>query len=677
MTLPAGFSKVRLTDVDAVLDVQNQLVGFLDPDGTWSGVPRMSADGTAMVSGDRIFPLNLANKVMAKPYRIACWGQERACGADSSTPEVIGITRFTDIRSPYWFCAYRGDSIIVADYGNYDGGTGITAANWASTSRSGGKTISSLASKANSIDAVIFNYGGTDIVAGNGTTPTAATVLGYLQANILAIMRMGLPVIVESIYPYMDVAVYRGVTSGWTSAGSGTAAQKQAIADSVNSQLSAWLLNFPSQAVFVDVATTLKDGGTYAARKYMVDGIELNMRGAMLVGKMVADASYALLARREGFYLGDTRTTVPEAIALTPTGFTNYNGSAGSQGTISWGTPTVGFDTTYGPYFEVTATCSAITGLTAKNITNVTWAAGRLTFTVASHAMMPTQKFVVSGVSGSLAGSMTGPFTVDSNDSETTYSVLYPVDPGTITIAGSPPSASAQTTVQEAYATMSIFTEFIKQNGTPATGVTLHSGDMVESTCWAYADDGSGGTPAIDSLAIRQRLYYQAGTPTSVYSDGGIFGPTSGNPAFTGPLGPVRLSTPRLVSANTSGGGSSNVSNSNGTMLQFTPVFNATGSARFRIYSPSLRVVQPGPIVISTPATTVAYVNKYPVPLRIVVGLNGATISASTVNRGDANNLYPAGVTSGGTVVLAPNDSLILTYTVATPTMTGFIDGTL
>lgn len=52
MTLPAGFSKVRLTDVDAVLDVQNQLVGFLDPDGSWSGVPRMSADGTALVSGD-------------------------------------------------------------------------------------------------------------------------------------------------------------------------------------------------------------------------------------------------------------------------------------------------------------------------------------------------------------------------------------------------------------------------------------------------------------------------------------------------------------------------------------------------------------------------------------------------------------------------------------------------
>jgi len=641
-------------------------------------VVTMNEDSTSLVSGDgKTFGLNRYASVMASPYRIACWGQERAAGTDSNTPEVIGATRFTDIRSPYWFCANRGDAILVAEYGILDGGTGITAANWNSTSRSQGKTFSSLASKAPGIDAVIFNYGGTDIVAGNGTTPTAATVLGYLRANILAIMRLGLPVIVESIYPYMDVSVYRGVTSGWTAAGSGTAAQKQAIADSVNTQLQAWIANFPYQAVFVDVATTLKDGGTYAAKKYMIDGIELNMRGAMLVGKMVADATYALLPSRRAFYLGDVRTVTPEAIALTPTGFTNYSGSAGSQGTISWGTPTVGFDTTYGPYFEVTATCSAITGLTAKNITNVTWAAGRLTFTVASHNMIPSQKFTTTGLTGANVGAMNGPFTVDSNDSETTYSVLYPTDPGAITIAGSPPSASSQTTVQEAYATMSIFTEFIKNNGTPATGITLSAGDMLESTCWTYADDGAGGTPPLDSFAIRQRLYYQAGTPTSIFSDGGIFGPTSGNAAFQAAFGPVRQHTPRMVSANTSGGGSANVSNANGSMLQFIPVFNAVGSARCRIYSPSLRVVQPGPIVISTPATGVAYVNKYPVPLRIVVGVNGATISASTVSRGDANNLYPAGVTSGGTVVLAPNDSLILTYTVATPTMTGFIDGTL
>lgn len=634
--------------------------------------------GEITISPAPLSPKSIAqpNNVLQAPYRIACWGQERAAGTDSATPEVINQTRFTDIRSPWWFCAYRGDATLVAEYGILDGGTGITAANWNSTSRSQGKTFASLSSKAKNIDAVIFNYGGADIAVGNGTTPTAATVLGYLQANILAILRLGLPVIVESIYPYMDVSVYRGVTSGWTAAGSGTAAQKQAICDDLNSQLKAWCALLPGQVVFVDVATALKDGGTFASKKYMIDGIELNMRGAMMVGQMVANASVALLPKRRSFYLSaDANYVTAEAIALIP-GFTNYGGNSGTNGTISWGTPTIGFDATYGPYFEVTATCSAITGLTAKNITAVTWAAGRLTFTVASHKMQPTQKFTCTGLSGSIAGSMNGPFTVDSNDSETTYSVIYPTNPGTITIAGSPPSASSQTTVQEAYALMNIFTEFIKQNGTPATGIQLSAGDMLEASCWLYVDDGAGGAAPLDSCAIRQRIYYQAGAPTYVLTDGGIFQPaTDGNPAFQAALGPVRMTTPRVVSANNSGGGSANVSNANGSMLQIGPIFNAVGSARIRVYSPSIRVVQPGPIVISTPATGVAYVNKYPYPIRIVVGQNGATISAATVSRGDANNLYSLGTgfLTGGTVVLAPNDSLTLTYTVATPTMTGFV----
>lgn len=614
------------------------------------------------------------NPTLAQPYRLACWGQERVNGADSTAPEVIGTTRMTDIRSPYWFCAYRGDTIITADFGNHDGGTGIKAADWNNTARSQGKTFVALAGKSREIDAVLFNYGGADISTGNGTTPTAATVLGYLQANILAILRLGLPIIVESIYPYMDVSVYRGVTSGWTAYGSGTAEQKQAIADSVNAQLEAWCANFPDQVVFVDVATPLKDGGTFAARKYMVDGIELNLRGAILVGRLVAAASTALLPLRRSMYIGQRGALTPEAINLVP-GFSNYFGAAGTNGTISWGTPTIGFDATYGPYFEVTATCSAITGLTPKNITAVSWSSGALTFTVASHAMMPTQKFTATGVSGSIAGSMTGPYTVSTNASETTFTVDYPSDPGTITIAGSPPSASSQIAVQEAYSNMSVFTDFIKQSGSPATGIALAAGDMVQATAWVYADDGAGGTPPLDSLTIRQRIYYQAGTPTSIYSDGGIVGPTSGNPAFQGPIGPVRMHTPPMVSSNTSGGGSANLSNASGASLQLTPVFNATGATRLRLYSPSIRVVQPGPIIISTPATGVAYTNKFPFPIRVVVGQNGATISAATVNRGDANSLYTlgAGFLTGGEITLAPNDALTLTYTVATPTMTGFV----
>lgn len=619
--------------------------------------------------------------VVAPPYRLACWGQERANGADTTNPEVINTTRTNDIRSPYWVCAYRGDMVITADYGNHDGSTGIKAVDWNNSSRTGGKTFTSFASKASQFDAVLFNYGGTDISTGNGTTPTAATVFGYLQANILAILRLGVPVIVESIYPYMGVAVYRGVTSGWTAAGSGTAAQKQAIADATNELLAAWIATLPAnQVIFVDVATALKGGGTFAHKNYMVDGIELNMRGAMMVGKMVAEASDKLLPLRRAMYLGqqlenkNACVQTPDGMNLKP-GFTNYNGTAGTAGTISWGTPTVGFDGTYGPYFEVTATCSAITGLTPKNITSVTWSAGVLQFTVASHNLMPTQKFVVSGLSGSIAGSMTGPYTVSTNDSETEFSVILPYDPGALTIAGSPPSSSSQITVQEAYANMFVFTDFIKQNGTPSTGVTLSAGDMVQTTAWAYADDGANGPPPLTSLSLRQRIYYQAGTPTSIYTDAGIFGPTSGNCAFQGVFGPVRLHTTPMVTSNTSGGGSSNVSNAIAPAIHMTPVFNAVGSARLRLYSPSFRVIQPGPIVISTPASGTAYTNKAPHSMRVLVGLNGATISAATVDRGDPNTLYSLGSSflTGGEVTLAPNDRLTLTYTVATPTMTGFI----
>jgi len=230
----------------------------------------------------------------------------------------------------------------------------------------------------------------------------------------------------------------------------------------------------------------------------------------------------------------------------------------------------------------------------------------------------------------------------------------------------------------ECTAAIWIFAEYIKQNGTPATGVQLSSGDMLESSAWIYADDNSNGVPPLASVTLRQRLYFNAGTPTPnpALTDGGIFQPLTGEPSIDSVFGPARLVTPRLISSCTSGGGSSNVSNAIAPNIQIGAVFNAIGVARFRIYSPSMRVVQPGPIIISTPATGVAYVNKYPFPLRIVVGQNGATISTATVDRGDANSLYTLGASflTGGEITLAPNDRLILTYTVATPTMTGFVD---
>jgi len=74
------------------------------------------------------------------------------------------------------------------------------------------------------------------------------------------------------------------------------------------------------------------------------------------------------------------------------------------------------------------------------------------------------------------------------------------------------------------------------------------------------------------------------------------------------------------------------------------------------------------PIVITPPASTVAYQNTTGYPLQVLVA--GGTISAITVSRDNAN-YYSAGVVAGS-IELAPLDYIKLTYTVAPTTMTGF-----
>ena len=74
------------------------------------------------------------------------------------------------------------------------------------------------------------------------------------------------------------------------------------------------------------------------------------------------------------------------------------------------------------------------------------------------------------------------------------------------------------------------------------------------------------------------------------------------------------------------------------------------------------------PIVITPPASTVAYQNTTGYPLQVLVA--GGTISAITVSR-DNVNYYGAGVVAGS-IELAPGDYIKLTYTVAPTTMTGF-----
>ena len=72
------------------------------------------------------------------------------------------------------------------------------------------------------------------------------------------------------------------------------------------------------------------------------------------------------------------------------------------------------------------------------------------------------------------------------------------------------------------------------------------------------------------------------------------------------------------------------------------------------------------PFAITPPGTGIAYQNTTNYPLQVLV--SGGTVNAISISRDDAT-YYDAGWST--TVMLAPNDYIKLTYSVA-PTMTGF-----
>lgn len=80
----------------------------------------------------------------------------------------------------------------------------------------------------------------------------------------------------------------------------------------------------------------------------------------------------------------------------------------------------------------------------------------------------------------------------------------------------------------------------------------------------------------------------------------------------------------------------------------------------------SVLVTAPNPPTVSTPAvpaTTVTATNSNGFPVQVVVGANGATISAVTVNGSSVGS-------AAGTYVVPAGGTIALSYTVATPTWT-------
>lgn len=183
-------------------------------------------------------------------------------------------------------------------------------------------------------------------------------------------------------------------------------------------------------------------------------------------------------------------------------------------------------------------------------------------------------------------------------------------------------------------------------------------GDELQGSAYITADDGAGGVPPIQCIAIRHRLFSDA-----KYADVGAnvaaAGSNLGQPVA------FRAMCPTFVTA-TASAGISAPGNAAGYPLQALVEFSAVGqSARVRMYAPSLRVVsspQPSqPTIGASPAT---YSNTTGAPVMLYVA--GGTVSAITLARQGA--ALTTGATSGA-FQLSQGDSVTITYTVA-PTLT-------
>ena len=269
------------------------------------------------------------------PYKLATFGDSRA-NVNSAGPDVSGhASSLAATKGPSWTAAYRKDTELTHNFGV----SGDSAAGWSASARTGGKTVVAFVSCG--AELVHIQYGVNDIITGNGTTPNAATITGYLKALVLEAVKTGMSVVFESILPC--------TSEGWTSAGGGTAAQKQAIADAVNASMQAFISSVPN-AVYADTAALLKDPATgYANPVYYIDKIHLNNVGAMLSGKTCSSASYSILPKKQAiYYPSGIQSGANFVDSFAPPITTILSGIAG---TFNLNSQTIGCDGN-GPYVE-------------------------------------------------------------------------------------------------------------------------------------------------------------------------------------------------------------------------------------------------------------------------------------------------------------------------------------
>ncbi len=337
-------SVVRLVSSDASeIDFDVAVTPVVDSDTEPKFAFDSSGNVTGLVGPGGGVALRLSG-VSDEPYKIAFWGDSRynAC-AGVSAPDIIGTSIATaTTRAPTWIIGFLGDAEYYQTYAV----SGDAAVNWASASRTAGKTFSALNTSIS--DIVCIQYGINDIDSGG---KNATQVTGYLQALVAEVFKSGKFVVFESILPINSpIASF---------------ASKQVTVDTVNANMQAWLANFPNCALYVDTATTYKAGGSYASYSYIdvTDGIHPTRLGAYTSGKLVAAAMRRVIPKRNTFYHG-AKNPSPNLINLTsPTPITSqFNSNAVGTATV---VQAQGQDSR-GHYYEWQITTTALAGGYAK-----------------------------------------------------------------------------------------------------------------------------------------------------------------------------------------------------------------------------------------------------------------------------------------------------------------------
>lgn len=187
---------------------------------------------------------------------------------------------------------------------------------------------------------------------------------------------------------------------------------------------------------------------------------------------------------------------------------------------------------------------------------------------------------------------------------------------------------------------------------------TLAVGDLVQGSAYVVIDDGQGGLPPVQAVMLRQRAYFD-----SKFADFGAFIGAAG-PNFVTPIA-ARLTTPTFALA-TASGAIAAPGSSAGYALETMVEFNSVGgSARIRVYVPSLRVIsQAQPTQPAAGASPYTYTNTTGAPQMVYVA--GGTVSSIAIARQGTS--LTTGFTAGA-FRLAQNDALTVTYSVA-PTLT-------